>query len=113
MATRKTPPKSLATESEATRLAQLIHELGDYAHVSVRAERGHLCVYVGDDEDAVARLTPAAGGQYGLSFHNHTGRWEPMPVSGEMAHVARDMINHLGIYFDKVNFSNGNSRSGY
>jgi len=112
MATRKTSAKSLATESEAARLAQLIHELGDYAHVSVKAERGHLCIYVGDDEDAVARLTPVAGG-YGLSFHNHTGRWEPMPVSGEMAHVARDMISHLGIYFDKIDFSPRNSGSGY
>lgn len=50
----------------------------DYAHVAVRAERGHLRVFI-DDGPPVARATPLGANQYGLSFHSHTGRWEKTP----------------------------------
>jgi hypothetical protein len=43
--------------------------------VSVRATRGHLNIVV-DNGEPVARCTPLGAGQYGLSFHSHTGRWE-------------------------------------
>jgi antitoxin (DNA-binding transcriptional repressor) of toxin-antitoxin stability system len=34
-----------------------VRAAGEYAHVVVRVERGHLMVYAGDEEP-VARLTP-------------------------------------------------------
>ena len=113
MTIRRPATKNSSREAEATRLAEIIHALGDYAHVLVRSNRGHLCVYASDDEDAVARVTPLAQGQYGLSFHSHTGRWEPMPVSGDLDHVARELVNMLGMYLTGHDFSNGNSGSGY
>jgi len=36
-----------------------------------------------------------------------------MPVSGNLDHVARELVNMLGMYFTKHDFSNGNSGSGY
>src|SRR5918995_1185602 len=42
---------------EATELARAIQALGDFAHVTVRAERGYLHVFAGDEEP-IARLTP-------------------------------------------------------
>lgn len=64
MTTRKATPRSTLPEGEAERLRQMIQALGDYAHVAVRAERGHLNVYP-DDETPVARLTPLAAASMG------------------------------------------------
>lgn len=50
---RSTPVSSLETAA----LQHALHSLGDFAHVAVRA-------------------APIGADQYGLSFHNHTGRWE-------------------------------------
>src|SRR3989304_4565416 len=61
--TRATPVSSL----EADALQRALHALGDYAHVAVRAERGHLTVFI-DDGAPVARVTPLGATQYGLSF---------------------------------------------
>ena len=36
----------------------------------------------------VARATPLGTGQFGLSFHTHTGRWEPMPVVADLTRLA-------------------------
>jgi hypothetical protein len=65
-------------------LRRAIHALGDYEHVSVRAGRGHLTI-CGDDGAPVARATPLGAGQFGLSYHTHTGLWEPMPVVADLA----------------------------
>ena len=35
---------------------------------------------------------------YGLSFHHHSGRWEPMPFSGDLAHMATVIVETLGAY---------------
>ena len=75
-----------------------IKALGDYAHVTVRAQRGLLYVYTDDPEDPVARLHPLRDVTYGLSFHHHTGRWEPMPFSGDLAHMATVIVQTLGAY---------------
>ncbi len=101
MATRKT--KAVVAEREAAELAGAIHAQGDFAHVSVRAERGHLNVYPGD-EDAVARLTPLGGGQYGLSFHSHTGEWERMPFMGDIPQMADILVTTLAPYLERWDF---------
>jgi hypothetical protein len=70
---------------------------GGYDHVTVRRQRGYLYVHAGDDIP-VARLTPLGDNTYGLSFHHHTGRWEPMPFQGNLAHLAKTLISTLGPY---------------
>jgi hypothetical protein len=97
---------------EATELARAIQALGDFAHVTVRAERGYLHVFAGDEEP-IARLTPLPGDQFGLSFHSHTGRWEPMPVAGDLVQVAQDLVDSLGIYLAKPDFHLGKSGSDH
>ena len=75
-----------------------IKTLGDYAHVTVRAQRGLLYVYADDPEDPVARLHPLSDATYQLSFHHHSGRWEPMPFSGDLAHMATVIVQTLGAH---------------
>ena len=73
---------SKPTDQQAQQLCDAIHSLGDYEHVSVRAERGHLNIYT-DEYGPVARFSPLGGGEYGLSFRKHTGR-EPMPFANAL-----------------------------
>ena len=86
MAPRK---RAAPTPDDADTLRRAIRALGDYTHVSVRATRGHLNIFV-DDGD------PLGAGQYGLSFHSHTGRWEPMPFVADLTYLAHDVVGALG-----------------
>ena len=99
---RSTPGAAL----EADALQRALHALGDYAHVAVRAERGHLNIFI-DDGAPVARVTPLGATQYGVSFHSHTGRWEKMPFVGDLAHLAHDLVAALGPYLGRPDFSGG------
>ncbi len=106
--TQSTPVSSL----EADALQRALHALGDYAHVAVRAERGHLNIVI-DDGAPVARVTPTGANQYGLSFHSHTGRWEKMPFVGDLVPLAHDLVTVLGPYLARPDFSGGIRGSGH
>ena len=82
MSTKTSKPP---TKADAEKLAEAIHNLGDFAHLTIRLARGHLEIC--PDKDPVARATPLGGGQYGLSFRSHTGRWERMPFQGQLLEV--------------------------
>lgn len=102
MKTTSRPLRSKDTSGEAERLAAAIHALGNYSHVTVEAQRGLLCVHA--DEEPVARLTPLGPDQYGLSFHQHTGRWEPTPFTGDLAHLADVLVTEFGAYLASYDF---------
>ena len=91
---------------EADALQRALHAIGDYAHATVRAERGHLNIVI-DEGAPVARVTPLGANQYGLSFHSHTGRWEKMPFVGDLVHLAHDLVAALGPYLERPHFSGG------
>ena len=94
------PTHASPNDQAAETCCAAIQALGDFAHVTVRPQRGRLHVYA-DDPDGpdgpVARLHPL-GADYGLSFHHHSGRWEPMPFSGDLAHMATVIVQTLGAY---------------
>jgi antitoxin (DNA-binding transcriptional repressor) of toxin-antitoxin stability system len=106
--TQSTPVSAL----EADTLQRALHARGDYAHVVVRAERGHLNVFI-DDGAPVARVTPIGANQYGLSFHSHTGRWEQLPFGGALVPLAHELITALGPYLERPDFSGGIRGSGH
>ncbi len=98
----KTKRRSTHASGEAERLAAAIHALGNYSHIAVEAQRGLLSVLV--DEEPVARLTPLGQDQYGLSFHQHTGRWEMTPFTGDLAHLADILVTEFGAYLESYDF---------
>ncbi|MGH7671674.1 MAG: hypothetical protein ACREMC_02155 [Gemmatimonadales bacterium] len=102
MKTTRRPLRSKHASGEAEQLATAIHALGNYRHVTVEAQRGLL--YVHADEEPVARLTPLGRDQYGLSFHQHTGRWEPTPFTGDLAHLAGVLVSEFGAYLASCDF---------
>lgn len=89
-------------DAEACRLQQLMSEHLDHDAVRVRPYGQHLVMDMAGDGDPypVARLTRLEPGQYGLGFRLHTGRWDPMPVSGSLEEVARFAAQMLAPYFD-------------
>jgi hypothetical protein len=100
-----------ATLQEAEALEHAVHARGDYAHVSVRVHRDHLLIC--NDGDPVARLTPLGGGQFGLAFQTHSRQWEPMPFVGTLAEQAQNLLDALGMYLERYDFSPGKSGSGH
>ena len=99
-------------DQDAECLQASIRARGDYQHISVRPNRGHL-VILGDEEQPVARLTPTGAGHYGLSFMRHTGRWEPMPFSGPLQEMADTVVSALGPYLARYDFPRGISGSDH
>jgi hypothetical protein len=98
--------RNLHSEAEARELERLIRARGDYDHVGVRVRAGHLNVEVSNEDGerwVVARATPIRGKEYGLSFRNSSGRYEPMPVSGSLLAVAEGLTDLLGAYLDRAN----------
>jgi hypothetical protein len=100
------------TPADAEALRRAIHALGAYSHVAVRAARGHLTIFV-DEDTPVARATPLGAGQFGLSFHTHTGRWEPMPIVADLLHLAHDLVGTLAPYLQRSDFSDRKSGSDH
>lgn len=99
-ARRSGPRKPGAEDAEA--LTAAIRSLGDYGHVTVQPQRGFL--YVCAEDEPVARLTQLGPGFYGLSFHHHTGRWDPTPFTGDIAELAGILVNELGAYLAPIDF---------
>jgi hypothetical protein len=97
---------------DAAALTQALHALGDYEHVVVRAERGHLNIYP-DDLAPVARLTPLGASLYRLGFRTHTGRWEPMPFTGTISQLAEALVDTLAPYLEQIHFTDRISGSGH
>jgi len=98
--------RDLGLIGSAARLEHLIRNRGDYSHVHVHARAGHLVVKTQDSQGAqaiVARATPIGAGVYDLSFRTHTGRWEPMPISGVMEQIVEGLLDLLGPYLDRTN----------
>ena len=112
MAQRTRTPSIPVSALDANALQRALHALGDYAHLEVRAARGHLNIFI-DDGAPVARVTPIGLNQYGLSFHSHTGRWEKMPFVGDLVPLAHDLVTTLGPYLARPDFSGGIRGSGH
>src|ERR1700739_1315880 len=56
-----------------------------------------------DHVDTIARLTELGRNSYASAFRSHTGRWEPLPGTGDLATVADLVVSLLNPYFDPNN----------
>ena len=53
-----------------------------------------------DSVDTVARLTELGRNSYSSAFRSHTGRWEPLPGTGDLATTAQLVVSMLGPYLE-------------
>jgi hypothetical protein len=101
-ATKRGVRSSPMLADDANVLTTAIRADGRHNHVTVRADRG--CLYVDVDEEPVVRLEPLSGNGYGLSFHHHTGSWEPTPFTGDLGRLASVLTTEFGAYLDSYDF---------
>ena len=93
-------------EAEAARLQSLLRQLLGNDAVTVRPHGQHLLLDLdaAGSVEVVARLTRTEPGQYGVSFRRHTGRWDPLPVSGSLDEAANAAVDMLGAFLDPQNY---------
>jgi len=66
----------------ATRLKTLL----GHDQIAVRPHGPHLHIRLVEDnlETTIARLTEIGGSTFAVGFRNHSGRWEPLPGTGDL-----------------------------
>lgn len=100
------PPRRAASRpglaEDAKILTTAIRADGRHDHVTIRAAQGAL--YVEVDEEPIVRLEPLAPHQYGLSFHRHTGRWEPTPFTGDVGRLADVITSVFASHLESYDF---------
>jgi hypothetical protein len=94
-------PTPLA-QAHAADLQRQLAQLTGHDHVRVRPYGKHLLIQMqrNDAVNTVARLTEVARNRYTAAFRSHTGRWEPLPVAGDMKQAADAVTTILAPYLD-------------
>ena len=94
-------PTPLA-QARAAELQRHLGQLTGHDHARVRPYGKHLLIQMRRDDtvDTVARLTEVARNSYTAAFRSHTGRWEPLPVAGDLQHAADAVTTLLAPYFN-------------
>ena len=98
-------PHALANAAE---LQRQLATLTCQQRVRVKPYGQHLLIQIhrdggldaDDSVDTIARLTELARNSYSSAFRSHTGRWEPLPGTGNLASTAELVASLLGPYFD-------------
>ena len=75
----------------------------DLAHVKPYGKHLLIQMHRGDSLDTIARLTETARNTYSSAYRSHTGRWEPLPGTGNIATAAELVVALLAPYFDPNN----------
>lgn len=87
---------------KAAELQRQLATLTGHDQVQVRPYGKHLLIQLRRDDsvDTIARLTEGARNTFSSAFRSHTGRWEPLPGSGDLATTANLVVTLLAPYFE-------------
>lgn len=92
-------------QAKAAELQRQLATLTGHQHARVKPYGKHLLIQIhsagadGDNVDTIARLTELGRNSYSSAFRSHTGRWEPLPGTGDLATAADLVVTLLGPYF--------------
>ena len=96
-------------QRKAAELQRQLATLVAHQRVRVKPYGKHLLIQMqsngteDDDEidiDTIARLTELGPNSYSSAFRSHTGRWELLPGTGDLATAAELVVSLLGPYFE-------------
>jgi len=89
-------------KAKAAELQRQIATLTGHDLAQVKPYGKHLLIQMHRDDsvDTIARLTELARNSYSSAFRSHTGRWEPLPGTGNLATTADLVVSLLGPYFE-------------
>lgn len=98
-------PHSMPAPNAQARAAELqrsLTALTGHDRARVRSYGKHLLIQMHreDTVDTVARLTEVARNKYTAAFRSHTGRWEPLPATGNLANTAALVVRLLAPYLE-------------
>lgn len=90
------------TLRKAAELQRELAKLTDHELATVRPYGKHLLIQMnrGDTADTVARLTEIGHNSYESAFRSHTGRWEPLPGTGDLCEVTALVVALLAPHFE-------------
>jgi hypothetical protein len=91
----------MSTKNEIELKNKLRGLLG-HDQVEVQSSGAHLLLQLIEDDshETIARLTKIGPNLYGAAFRTHTGRWEHLPVEGNLLEAAELVVDMLRPYFD-------------
>jgi hypothetical protein len=89
-------------QRHAAELQRQLATLTGHDLAKVRPYGKHLLIRMHRDDsvDTIARLTEMGRNTYSSAFRSHTGRWEPLPGSGDLPTTADLVVTLLAPYFD-------------
>ena len=89
-------------KAKAAELQRQIATLTGHDLAQVKPYGKHLLIQMHRDDsvDTIARLTELARNSYSSAFRSHTGRWEPLPIAGDLKHAADAVTTLLAPYLD-------------
>jgi hypothetical protein len=89
-------------QAKAAELQRQIATLTGHDLARVKPYGKHLLIQMHRDDgvDTIARLTELGRNSYASAFRSHTGRWEPLPGTGDLATTAGLVVSLLGLYFE-------------
>jgi len=89
-------------QRKAAELQRQLATLTGHDLARVKPYGKHLLIQMHRDNhvDTIARLTETGRNAYSLAFRSHTGRWEPLPGTGDLATTADLVVTLLAAYFD-------------
>jgi hypothetical protein len=93
---------TLDAQRKAAELQRQLATLTGHDLAQVKPYGRHLLIQMHRDDnvDTIARLTEMGRNAYSSAFRSHTGRWEPLPGSGDLATTADLVVTLLAPYFD-------------
>lgn len=96
---------TLDTQRKAAELQRELTKLTGHELATVRPYGKHLLIQMNRDDtvDTVARLTEVERNTYESAFRSHSGRWEPLPGTGDLHEVAALVVDLLAPYLDPSN----------
>ncbi len=96
---------TIEAKAKAAELQRQIATLTGHDLAQVKPYGKHLLIQMhrNDSVDTIARLTELARNSYSSAFRSHTGRWEPLPGTGNLATTADLVVSMLGLYLDPNN----------
>ena len=101
-------PTPLA-QGKAAELQRQLTALTGHPHARVKPYGKHLLIQIHsagsvdaeeDSVNTIARITELGRNSYSSAFRSHTGRWEPLPGTGNLATIADLVVSLLGPHFD-------------
>ena len=93
---------TIDAQARAAELQRQIATLTGHKLAQVKPYGKHLLIQMHRDDsvDTIARLTELGRNTYSSAFRSHTGRWEPLPGTGDLATTADLVVSLLGPYLD-------------